>query len=221
MGLGVVQLAALVEAFGDLAEALLSDHVLAVLLLGAFDARSAVGMRRLADDVQRRFLRYLCLDLLFLGLDGLRLLLLLHGDVELELFGGGLDGPIIDIVHLYLIRLPGRNQQALEVLIIRLLLKLQSLGVIDKRGELIRKPFGQKLSRRGYLLLHDHLVLGLGVLGLHVLPGKDTSQQIHHHISDRLDVVSPRLLDAHVGVDARIPGRASELLSLLIRDVLV
>ena len=87
MGLGVVQLAALVEAFGDLAEALLSDHVLAVLLLGAFDARSAVGMRRLADDVQRRFLRYLCLDLLFLGLDGLRFLLLLHWDVELELFG--------------------------------------------------------------------------------------------------------------------------------------
>ena len=171
MGLGVVQLAALVEAFGDLAEALLSDHVLAVLLLGALDARGAVGVGRLADDVQRRFLlRYLCLDLLFLGLDGLRLLLLLHGDVELELFGGGLDGPIIDIVHLYLIRLPGRNQQALEVLIIRLLLKLQPLGVIDKRGELIRKPFGQKLSRRGYLLLHDHLVLGLGVLGLHILP---------------------------------------------------
>ena len=53
MGLLIGQLTALVKAFCDLAEALLADTVLAVLLLlGALDGRVAIGVRSLTNDVQ-------------------------------------------------------------------------------------------------------------------------------------------------------------------------
>lgn len=177
MGL-VGELAALVEAFCDLAKALLADPVLAVLLLlGALDDRVSIGMGGLAYNVQRFLLvGCFCLNLLFFGLDNLYLLFFLDGNVELQLFVGGLDGPIIHTIHFYLIGLAGCSKQALQVLIIRFLLKLEPLGIIDKRGEFVGKPFGQKFSRSGYLLLHDHFILSFGVLCLHVLPWQDASQ---------------------------------------------
>jgi hypothetical protein len=39
-------------------------------------------------------------------------------------------------------------------------------------------------------------------------------------MADGLEVVSPRLLDALVGVDRRVPGRARQVLPILVRNVL-
>jgi hypothetical protein len=70
------------------------------------------------------------------------------------------------------------------------------------------------------LLLLDVVVLFvLGTAG-ESLPGETASQEIKKHVTNCLQVISPRLLVADVSVDARITGSASQILTLSERDVL-
>ena len=48
-----------------------------------------------------------------------------------------------------------------------------------------------------------------------------TSEEIHEHVSECLEVVSPGLLLAEVRVDAHVPGSARQALVLPVRNVLV
>lgn len=51
------------------------------------------------------------------------------------------------------------------------------------------------------------------------LPRHRSPQKVHQHISQRLDVVPPRLLDAQVCVDGCVSGRAGQVLVLPVWDV--
>lgn len=116
--------------------------------------------------------------------------------------GADLIGPIIDIIYFYFVILHSLGEQVLQVFIIGFFLKLKPFGIVEELGQFAGIALTQEFSWSRYFFFHDHFVFGFRVLCLHVLPGQNTSQQIHDDIGDRLDVVSSGLLDAHVGVDA-------------------
>lgn len=58
------------------------------------------------------------------------------------------------------------------------------------------------------LLLADLFVLLLVRRRLETLPWETSSQEIHEDVTQRLQVVSPRLLSAQVRVDTHIPSGA-------------
>jgi len=52
------------------------------------------------------------------------------------------------------------------------------------------------------------------------LPWQYAAIEVHHHVSKRFHVVTPRLLDAQMGIDRGIAGSAGEVLVLAVNDVM-
>ena len=92
------------------------------------------------------------------------------------------------------------------------------MKVGDKLG---REALAQHLDGRRHLLLADLLVLLLLRRRLQALPRQRSAQEVHQDVPEGFEVVASALLDAEVGVDGRVPGRAREVLVLPVRYVLV
>jgi hypothetical protein len=146
---------------------------------------------------------------------GRRMMLLLQLLLRLLLFR-----PIIQPVTLKPTLLPQIVKQFPAVLVVRLVLELQVFGVVEIDDELVGETLAQKVHGSGHLLLHYHRVFLFGVFGFHVLPREDAPEEIHQHVADGLQVVSPGLLDTDVGVDGGISGSSCELFAVLIGYVL-
>jgi len=56
---------------------------------------------------------------------------------------------------------------------------------------------------------------------LEPLPWQTASQEIHEHVPESLEVISPALLNTEVGIDGRIPRRPGQVLVLAVRYVLM
>jgi hypothetical protein len=53
-------------------------------------------------------------------------------------------------------------------------------------------------------------------LGFYALPREASSQKVHEHVPERLQIVSPTLVNANVRVDASIPRSASQVFELFV-----
>ena len=69
------------------------------------------------------------------------------------------------------------------------------------------------------LLLDSGVLLILGATR-ESLPGELALEKVQNDVADGLQVVSSRLLDALVGRNGGVPGRSSQVLAVLVRDVL-
>jgi len=69
-------------------------------------------------------------------------------------------------------------------------------------------------------LLANLLVLLLVGGRLEPLPGQAAAQKVHEDVTERLEVVSPRLLPPEMRVDRHVARRAGQRLALAVRDVL-
>jgi hypothetical protein len=132
-----------------------------------------------------------------------------------------LGGPVENVVGGDFVTFFSRIQEGAEVVVIWFLLELEAFSVVDENSELVGKAFAEDFGGSGHFFLQDHLILGLGVFGLHVLPGQDTSEKVHDHIANGLDIISSRLLDSHVSIDTGISRSASQFFSLLVWNVLI
>jgi len=90
-----------------------------------------------------------------------------------------------------------------------------------KKGRRTGEPLCELLDGRALLLLADLLVLLLVGRRLESLPGQAPAQEVHEDVSERLEVVAPRLLAPEVRVDAHVARRARQALALAVRDVLL
>ena len=67
---------------------------------------------------------------------------------------------------------------------------------------------------------HDFVILFLFALSFHGLPGERSFEKVDQNINQRLDIISSALLNAEMSVDRSISGCASQVLVVLISDVL-
>ena len=67
-----------------------------------------------------------------------------------------------------------------------------------------------------HLLLHDQLVLLLPRVRHDALPRQLPAEEVDQHVAQRLQVVAPTLLDAHVVVDRGVARCACETLAFVV-----
>ncbi len=85
--------------------------------------------------------------------------------------------------------LHGSSEQLKQILIVGSFFEFKFLGVVEHIDKVPGVALPQKLGRCLYLFVHDHLVLRFAILGLHVLPGQHSPQQVEDDIADRLNVI--------------------------------
>lgn len=71
------------------------------------------------------------------------------------------------------------------------------------------------------LLLSNLLVLLLVGCSLQTLPGKTTAKEVHEDVTERLQVISPRLFTTKMGVDGHVTGSSRQALALSVGNVLL
>lgn len=111
-------------------------------------------------------------------------------------------------------------KQALQILIIGLVLEAQATDVGQVPGKLIRKPSAEVIDGDPLFAVSDFLVLLLVRVGLDALPWEGASEEVKEDMSEGLQVIPPALLPALVCVDGHVPGGPAQALLLTIRDVL-
>lgn len=62
------------------------------------------------------------------------------------------------------------------------------------------------LYRRGALCVADLLISFFQRFSLEALPRQRTAQEVHEHVTQRLEVVASGLLAAHVSIDGHVPS---------------
>ena len=112
-------------------------------------------------------------------------------------------------------------EQAPQVGIVGAILEAQAPAVVQVGHEFTGRVLAEDLAGRGHPLLHDFLLLLLLRVRFQPLPGQGTTDEIRQDVAHGLEVVPPGLLDPEMGVHARIPGRAREVLVLPVGDVLL
>ena len=154
--------------------------------------------------------RVLLLRLLLLSLgDGLRVLLVL------------VHGPVKDIVILEALADEEVAENLAKVRVVRLIIEAERARVVEVDGKFVGEAPAKDFGRRRHLLLHDAVVFLLLGGSLETLPGKRAAAEVEHDIAERLHVVSARLLNAEVGVDAGIASGTGQVLVLAVRNVKV
>lgn len=133
-------------------------------------------------------------------------------------------------------------EQAPQVIVVGRLEEVQTAHVPQIGGELLRMVLAQTLQicetvnmlpllshtllathldRGGALRVADLLVALLERVSLEALPRQRAAQEIHEHVTERLQIVAPRLLPAHVSIDGHVPSGAGQRFVFPIWYVLV
>jgi hypothetical protein len=73
-----------------------------------------------------------------------------------------------------------------QIIVLRLLIKLQALCMLDKRAKLTGNIVAEGLWGCISLFLHDLVIALLLGAALQTLPGKDPFEKIHEDVADRL-----------------------------------
>jgi hypothetical protein len=129
------------------------------------------------------------------------------------------DGPVEDVVVLEALTDEQITEDLAEVRVVGLVVEAEGSSVVEVDGKFVGESTAENLGRCGHLLLHDAVVLLLLGGSLETLPWKRATAEVEHDISERLHVVTARLLDTQVSVDAGIAGCASQVLVLTVWDV--
>lgn len=105
------------------------------------------------------------------------------------------------------------------MLVVRLRVELQVAHVLQQPDELLRDLVAERFGGGHEFFVEYLFVLFLFVLGVHVLPGQLSEEEVDEHVEHALEVVPPALLDAEVRVDGGVAGGAGEVLVVLVGDV--
>lgn len=98
--------------------------------------------------------------------------------------------------------LPGPTSEQLpKVVIVRSLEKVQSSHISEVGCQLLRIALAQHLNGRGSLGVAYFLVSLLQCVGLETLPWQVSSQEIHEHVPQGLEIIPPALLLAQMSID--------------------
>jgi hypothetical protein len=129
------------------------------------------------------------------------------------------DGPVKDVVVLEALADEEITEDLAEVGVVGLVVEAEGTRVVEVDGELVGEAAAEDLGRCGHLLLHDAVVLLLLGRSLESLPWQGATAEVEHDIAERLHIITTRLFNAQVGVDARIASSASQVLVLTVWDV--
>lgn len=129
------------------------------------------------------------------------------------------DSPVEHVVVLKALADEEVAEDLAEIGVVGLVVEAERARVVEVDGELVREAAAEDFSWSGHLLLHDTIVLLLLRRRLEALPGKRATAEVEHDIAKRFHVITTRLLDTKMGVDAGIAGSTSQVLVLSIRDV--
>lgn len=133
------------------------------------------------------------------------LLLLIRG--SLVGLGDGLsillvlvDGPIKDIVVLESLADEEITEDLAEIRVVWLVVETKGASVVQVDSELVWESTAENLGRGGHLLLHDAVVLLLLGGSLESLPWEGAAAEVEHDISERLHVITARLLCKEISI---------------------
>mmetsp|Transcript_127973 Transcript_127973/g.272904 ORF Transcript_127973/g.272904 Transcript_127973/m.272904 type:complete len:273 (+) Transcript_127973:155-973(+) len=118
--------------------------------------------------------------------------------------------PLKDIPH-----------QASQVVVVRPVREFQRPAMLEVPHKLLRKALAELIVGDLRLAAINLLILCLPRARLDPLPRQPASVEMHEHVADGLEIVAAALLYAKMRVDARVPGRACQVLVLPVRDVLL
>ena len=121
---------------------------------------------------------------------------------------GLLDVPVVHEIKVEAFshkRLPEHRN---KLLIVRLLLKLELASIVHEVLELLGLAPTQVFHRSDCFLDFDLLILLVFSFSRQPLPRQSAFDKVHEHNADLLQVISPRLFDAQVGIETRISGSA-------------
>jgi hypothetical protein len=92
--------------------------------------------------------------------------------------------------------------------VVRVLVEVEAFDIFKNAGNLLGQAGTEFLGGEFELAVHDHVVLLELVLEGEALPGQFSVEEVHQHVTDRLEVVPTRLVDAQVGIKARVTDGA-------------
>ena len=112
-------------------------------------------------------------------------------------------------------------EELTQIVVIGRVLEAEVANIREILDKLVGKTLAQLLDLGGLLFFSDLLVLLLVSSSLETLPGQTTAQKVHEYVAESLEIVSPRLFSAKMGIDTHVAGSSREGLSLPIRNVLL
>ena len=111
-------------------------------------------------------------------------------------------------------------KEANSGLVVGLLLKLEGSAVIHEFLELGWVSGAKLFKWRFHLLFLDGIVLLVFASSWETLPWKRSFEKVEKHMADSFQIVTPRLLDSFMGGDGSVSCRTSQVLSILVGNVL-
>lgn len=99
-------------------------------------------------------------------------------------------------------------EQLAQVGIVGFVIETERADVVEVDGEFLVKAAAQRIGGGGHFLLHDLVILFFLCAGADALPRQLTTAKVDENVAERLEIISTRLLNAQVGVDARVAGGA-------------
>ncbi len=100
------------------------------------------------------------------------------------------------------------SEDALQVSVVRPVLKTQRLAVGEIIAELRREASAELVRVCGLFALQNALVLLLLGGGLEALPGQRAAQKVHQHKAQRFNVVATALFNAQMSVNGGVSSCA-------------
>ena len=108
-----------------------------------------------------------------------------------------------------------------QIIIVRRVLEPEVPHICEVLNKLIRETLAEFLNGSRLLLLANLLVLLLVRSSFETLPWQATSKEVHKHMTQSLQVISPGLFPAKMGVNAHVPSSSRERFTLPVRNVLL
>ena len=112
------------------------------------------------------------------------------------------------------------REETFACAVVGLLLEFQASAVLHELSEFGWVTAAQLFKRRFNLLLLDGVVLLVLATAGQSLPGKRSLHQVEEDMADRFEVITSRLLDTLVRSDGSVSGRSSQILAILVGNML-
>ena len=104
------------------------------------------------------------------------------------------DSPVEDIVILETLTNEEITEDLSKLRVVWLVIETEGTCVVEVDGELVGEASAENFSWGSHLLLHDAVVLLLLGGSLQPLPRKGATAEVKHNVSERLHVITARLL---------------------------
>lgn len=106
---------------------------------------------------------------------------------------GPLNAPVKHVIILVSLADKQVTEEFTQVGIIGLVVEAERTAVVEEDSKLVRETTAEKVGGSGHLLGHNAVILLLLRRGLETLL-RESMQEVHEHVSKRLEIVAARLL---------------------------